>query len=496
VCEVWRLGCNPNLVLPTPRVHRPFWWAPPGLRNPEGGANPNAERCGALAPPIGSPKGLLAIMPPKKKGSSPRSGLSFRDIALAARIAGRYYANRGGSKPSASTYRSTRVGLKRPYGGARTMVANKKRRTMKRKPIYWGGMYRGSFRRPRRVSKYPKFYTQGIVSKRETGNVKVGSDLVIVGHTNNSCHTIFQTVWMAIIKHLMYKAGIQVQDASQPLPSTSGMTIECAFKMSGVTNTSTTVVTSAILSNQTLVDITVAFLNALYTVRGALVWQPALPVDIALRSDDATRQYAFVPLRNALINLEIWSLMTIQNRTLAAGGTTTEVDESALSVTANPVTGKVYQCYGNGFVPTYQDDGDVSFVPLFGNRNTGEFATNAAESFPQTRKIPQGFFFGANKTRDVKLQPGEIKKDFIKTSKIMKLETFMTKFNNSLTNEAQTTELDKLKIDFGLSRLYAFEKLCNTRVDEPSITIGYEVNNTCKVMLMPRRIATAAYMPA
>jgi hypothetical protein len=377
-------------------------------------------------------------------------------------------------------------------------ASTKRRRTpYPRKPLksYAWGSYRGRFKRPIRAVKSPNYYTTGAVSKYESGSVQAGADVVYVGHSNNACNVVFHTVWMAIIKEVMYKAGYQVQSPSQPLGGMSGKTVELTVKMTGVTNTSTTSVSYTCTANDDLYAVTINLLTNLFSTRPATAWQTVLPVSIFLRSGVGD-QLAHLPLRQSLIQLECWSLMTIQNRTLAAGGTTTEVDESALSVTNNPISGKVYRVRGNGFVPTYQVNADASFTPLFADKNTGLFSTNAADSFPDSKKIPQPFYFGAKYSRNVTLQPGEIKKDFIKSYSKMKLETFMTKFCNQITNEAQTTPLDELKIDWGESSMYAFEKVCNTRADEPQISVGFEVNNTVKAKLITRRLATEAYMVA
>ena len=359
----------------------------------------------------------------------------------------------------------------------------------KRKTWSVGYMGRG-FKKPYRATLRPNYYVTGAVSKIEQGTTVSDNNCVFVGHSTNANNALFQTVWVSIIKELLYKAGVQVQSFQQPIPNSSGYTVALDWFPSGVTNNVTSTISFTLASDGSVDDIW-GGLYAQMKTRGAAVWQVALPVSIRLTV--ASSDLSCLPLRNSLIQIETWSLMTIQNRTKATATTPGEVDESALSVQNNPLIGRVYETSSNGFLPNYQISG-AAFSPLIANKTDGNFEATESGALEGVRKPPQPFFFHGVKSRIVKLNPGEIKKDFIRSTSRMTLERFMDVFNADLTNENQTTPLNTIKVNWGKSRLYAFEKVCNTRDDEPDVIIGYETVNVQKAKLITKRIPTRATM--
>jgi hypothetical protein len=361
----------------------------------------------------------------------------------------------------------------------------------KRKTWSVGYMGRG-FKKPYRATLKPNYYVTGAVSKIEQGSVVQDDNCVFVGHSTNANNAVFQTVWVAILKELLYKAGVQVQSFQQVIPNSSGYAVSLDWFPSGVTNNATSTITFTLASNGSVDDMW----NGLYAqmkTRGAAIWQVALPVSIRLHV--AGTDLSFLPLRNSLIQIETWSLMTIQNRTKATATATEGIDESALSVQNNPLVGRVYETSSNGFLPNYQIAGQA-FSPLIANKTNGNFDATESGAFGDIRKPPQPFFFHGVKSRIVRLNPGEIKKDFIRSTAKMTLERFMDVFNADLTNENQSAPniQSTIKVNWGKSRLYAFEKVCNTRADEPDVIVGYETVNVQKAKLITKRVPTRATM--
>jgi len=194
------------------------------------------------------------------------------------------------------------------------------------------------------------------------------------------------------------------------------------------------------------------------------------------------------------VHFKLMSNLTLQNRTPAATGVADET--SALDVANNPVNVKVFRCSSNQVFPRSQDVG-VGNVFLTLDKGTG-FATvgaSVANVAGGMKKVPDWhqFTYTYSQTRST-IGPGNMKDDVFYITKVMRLNSFITKMMDFLRTGTTSGGTNNACITRFPSKMIGIDRRLDTRTSEPPVTIGFEVNQklgcyiTCKKRYVPLRM--------
>ena len=184
----------------------------------------------------------------------------------------------------------------------------------------------------------------------------------------------------------------------------------------------------------------------------------------------------------------------MQNRTLAGGAGTTD-QSSMLDIANNPLDGRLYSGLGNGAIPKFADNSASLVESFFGDRESGIIAAVpdtalgnwTQEMYDNYRRPPSsGSFQGVKKTCKISLKPGEIRTSFVNYRKNMSVNEYFQRNQQALYQYTRGGTAAPMHF-MGNFRFYGFEKRCNTTVDEPDISVGYEMNThiTCAIYERP-----------
>lgn len=156
----------------------------------------------------------------------------------------------------------------------------------------------------------------------------------------------------------------------------------------------------------------------------------------------------------------------IQNTSLAASGTDTS---EATNVTSNPLVGKHYYSYGNGFKPKVRRSQTKAFTT-----DNGFIATNTSSLLGNNYdKPPVGSVFDHKvSTRNIEIGPGAIMAQYAVHKQTYNISKFLLYHADDL---ASPNEFNKV----GKAIMIGLERKLDNRSDS-SIRIGYEYNSTLK----------------
>lgn len=352
--------------------------------------------------------------------------------------------------------------------------------------------YFGRFGRKLRKQKYNKFNKGGTTTFIEKGGVSSGDDVVYLGHGSNG-NKIFQEVCRAITKKLFVKAGYRVismsdkiqDDASTAIvvpgrivitykgSETNGLELR-AFDVTADSNFGE--VASQVHGNFNNI------LSASPSTRDNISYE-----DISYYVYDGAGVLCRTPaakivLQAMRIGVRCYSRMEIQNRTAAGAAAGTD-QTNMLDIANNPVDGRVYFGRGSGALLKFSDNSSSI-------ASTGSFLADPTSSviecvptlaggwtpeMKNTYKRPPSSYAFTHVTKSARcsLSPGQIKTSKLFWRKMMSFQQFM--HLNWYAHYGYTQSTNP-RVTMGSFKFYGFSKRCNTTVDEPSISIGYEVN--------------------
>ena len=168
-------------------------------------------------------------------------------------------------------------------------------------------------------------------------------------------------------------------------------------------------------------------------------------------------------------------MLLIQNQTLAATGG--EGDDRMNDVSNNPVTGRIYEGFTNGFLPKWRPSGDASYESFIADSNSGIIVATSTNTIPEElrKPPPPNFFKSTFKTTRVVLNPGNIKRISCVSKVSMPMNSFFMRYPNLFHSTGDR------HVYFGKSQLIGLEKVLDSRNSESSISLAWEVNQTLKV---------------
>lgn len=402
--------------------------------------------------------------------------------------------NGGGGGRRSPAYMSTAGRRSRRVPGIkRRRTASKMGRRVRRRVVLRRRRYKSrgrsvntvGRRRVRRTRgvKAGRYSKIGAVRKFEHGGVVSDPNTVFIGHASVATNEVLQTFCYAIARALLLRVGIDFKEWDEPINNPATAWTVFMFFFQAPNDTTENFLSNTWGNGQTakeLAGIIRVFLNT---------WTSSThQITKFLMQDSGNVTNAKVDITNSYVDVSLHSRLTIQNRTAADTGTS---GDNRNDISNNPLIGRLYQKKGNFFVPNYRFNGDLSYASFCANPNSGVIATNATDSLPDSgRKPPPASFFGASYARGVRVTPGQMMSNVLVTKKVMKMETFlsiMAKYINLYSSAPIVNDFFWL----GSCAMFGLEKQLNSRVDEPTISVGYELNQVMSMIVTSNRSGAA-----
>lgn len=395
-----------------------------------------------------------------------------------------------GLRQGYKTYRAARSAFPRSRTYTSTSTAETVRRPYARKKYVTWGKKKRRFPRARGYRCSP-MQLRGVRIDVEKGGISSQAGCAYVGHSFGRFYMLQVTV-EAILRQLFLQAGVRINSGDEKISGLDSLNVAPSknFRIE-YTHRTDTDDTNASLSSVTVADdetldtlstkIVEAW-KALWTVNTKV---QIIEMGIGKKHDAAlneVRPVNKINLSSMLITLDMYSSMKLQNRTLARTGTADE--SSMLDVANNPVVGKCYS--GNGTGPRQSVFTSNVATPnaspsWCADILSGVITVNEANLRPQfmfSRPPGRGAFSNCSKAVNVRLDPGNIRPSILKFKKTFYVQTLL-----GILADGYEQDTTKEFLTIGKYNLFGFEKLCNTGEDEPTISLGYEVNTTYRAMV-------------
>lgn len=383
----------------------------------------------------------------------------------------------------------------------RQKYSNVKRRRIARNRLFTGSLG-GNFRKKFNLYKAPKYNRFGFVRRTEAKFEKTSDGTVkravYVGHGMAMEQALAMVVGAIVIKSFR-KIGHKVLTLQEKIQGETNTTYTTpigswtlSYQDSGdVIGT----LSGTIATDTRYVDVVSNVVNALVAkdFSGTAHYNLEL-LQFWLVRDDSTAPVrdGVVQLQGAYIDFDWWSSMTMQNRTPADGGTSTD---NALDIANNPLIGKAYYGFGNGTNLAFSNNTTsvASDQRLLASVTTGFIFWDIDNATPgaitgemdKLYKRPPGphAFSRVKNCVNVSLNPGEIRNSFLRQKKKMSLLHFLSKLkpylDGTLSNQNHTY--------LGKFALFGWQKKCDVSTESSLVTVGCEINQAYKCFIKEKR---------
>jgi len=183
------------------------------------------------------------------------------------------------------------------------------------------------------------------------------------------------------------------------------------------------------------------------------------------------------------------SSLTFQNVTNAITPTAGDAEADVGNVAANPITGRVYSnqakggTWQNGFAQKQRRIIAATGATLsanntfFGHKVTGIISADGQNLNGDFLKPPMPYTLtGAVVSAVVNMEPGAMKKDYLKFTCSMHWNTFFEKYSVEQFNDTYRTATSQFPpSNFGWARMYSMEPKLDSRVGSNSVNLEYQL---------------------
>lgn len=348
-----------------------------------------------------------------------------------------------------------------------------------------------------RINGYEIFREFGLVA----GEYAVNDGAVFFGH-GVAFHEMHVAFWGTVVRRLFQKRGhdipawnAKVQGAADTtFINQGGLNIRVYYRQSNSAALQNFAMTSSDLIDKTYYEVVLALhvaalavypncpdfqlveaiMDQFYDEGGTIIHTPPPP--------------ARVNLINAVVDLGFTSKIFIQNRSQA--GTAVSPEDPTDVVDNNPVMGKVYEGFGNGFKLGYSDSpvtaqqlicDNVHGVVQFNNLGGSDYMDSIYKRPPKSRDA----FVGCKRMGNVRLQPGQIRNGYLSYSKKMSVANWVKIFVAAFENGTGAHYFPLGKV-----QLYGFEKFVHASSTEAGMAFGVEVNQKYWGVLYNNKVET------
>lgn len=336
--------------------------------------------------------------------------------------------------------------------------------------------YEGKFKRMKRfkLKGRKKKVAQAIEFKYETGGIQQDAECVYLGL--GSCPVIYlrRCIAACVVKELSKQANLTFNDWKESpfeaaLPADTVLSVRMYY-YTDVTSNNLLNVTSGTINAQgggTWENLLDAFSLVLSQSAAS---SPTTVIDsVVLRYADISEDVKIkgkIEASDIYIGINFFGNMNLQNVTLASDG----VGGETVDISNNPLYGKMYHTSsGNGFLPVSREDFTTG-ATLTASPFSGIIAHGAVELSPNFRKpVPPQVIRKVNKHSNINLNPGEMKRFYVKFAKTHSLTRWFALLGEDFLNQENF-------LREGSATMVALEKRLNNRTESNPVIVNYEVN--------------------
>ncbi|AIF34795.1 capsid protein [Sewage-associated circular DNA virus-1] len=358
------------------------------------------------------------------------------------------------------------------------------------------GHYVGPFKRPKPVkkNKIADYLSQGVCEYKEIhGNVS-DPDCVYATFSTWDDSMVERQLYGALLRKLLKKAGINIDRNDQVLPmsqynNSGGTLIQAVFKsVSGSVLIYEDLLGGAqsiqSIVSQDLIKVGLWF-KVMVKGQQSLTFpdQSYQLESLSMYGQSTTHSaerhcLAQLNVMQEVLQIEMFLEISIQNRTKGAiaGTGDTETDR----VDSQPLQGKLYEF--NGGVPKERQKGNGLLTEV---EALGISLNRAAQIGNEYKEPPPAkHFSNVSKVANQKLQPGSIKRHYLKWY----ARGFVNNLVNRWSSKQNPTFGQTVVASPGKCAMFAFEEVLNSGSSN-LITVSYEVDKKCGAKLITAKAA-------
>lgn len=359
-------------------------------------------------------------------------------------------------------------------------------------------MYAGRFKRKQKP-RGSRASFRGATLSTEAGGIAVGSDLVCIGHTTFPVEKTLRQACRALVRTLAIKASWQFTSWDSFPPSAGSFAIVLSSFDSAndasAGESVTPVLSSANSYESCANELYLVLAQRLGTAAGGdqnVQFDQCNLIEVTAAGPPPSGvSLATIRMRSYKLHFHNKSCITLQNRTLSDGNdgqhTVNGQNDLTTDISANPLYGRSYLVKGNYVKFRDRAASESGFVPLIPSTTVGAFARGYGDSsgFNQTndgvqgavmQKIPPpSVFTNLKKVGKVVLNPGRVKKGVIRSTMTVTWNSLFAQAQNVFLRNFTNSNL-RYQHKLGLTEMFCFEKMLNSRVQEPVIAIAWELN--------------------
>lgn len=403
----------------------------------------------------------------------PRSSVLYNSLRLGGAAARAAYdawlaGRRGVSLPTRAVAKKRRV--------AARVVTGERKRLYKAVPTWSGGTYKGSFKKSRKRRVKNLFRKLGVELTQEGRGTVNDTDVVGVAHgvaVGSIMLSVVDALWRKLYEH----AGYDLCDwDAVPEVTADLFTVTYGWRdtvNSAVINTRSVAFVIADTHEDIGIKIRDDILNASVFANDTFVMEYIRIVPVAGTAVDKLIM-GHLCTRNMTVSVRQTSLLVLQNRTPGAAAT----DDLVTDITNNPLTGRVWDFNYNNFMArgAYSGNAGLTLDPRFGGQSI-TVPTVAVAGIGNKVPGPSDLKYTTSTNR-VLLNPGALKKSHLSFAMTLTINAFFSKIKNYLKNATgPTADTNLAPVFIGKSRVFMFEKMCDTGAGTQNATIGYELSS-------------------
>jgi len=439
-------------------------------------------------------RNVVKYSPTKRKWSGgPTSPISKRIIGAAATHAANYFVPGAGN-----VIRRVRLARK-AFGKWKNYVASKKKTRKARGVYHTTGSYQGKFKKGGSlVKKETPYANKGVVRTSEVCGIVADINCIYITHTAVDPYKVIEVAVQALVRKLFERQGYRIANIDTVLGHIAlGDGKDWQVELTRY-NGKTGVESQAISPFVTVVGSTVRTVAAYFiptfmlfssgttTVAGAgAAANDERLFKFVLYGQDfnVTRQPVFeneIRLEDEIMHVYGCSEIKIQNRTLAASGTTSTED-----ISNNPLVGRSYMF---NTIPKMRDKTayPLSSIPVANGVQLVRAAQMTGNTTFNEPPLPQ-LFTNVQKCSKIRLEPGAIKSSKCSFMKSMSLLTFLERIKLQYggppggSNDAYLGYQSMFPCE-----MFALEDLINVNPTQ-QINCAYEANQVIGVYCTSRK---------
>lgn len=369
------------------------------------------------------------------------------------------------------------------------------------------GVYRGSFKRGRRVKKQ----VWPCVFKDETSAGISGPKCVYAYHGTHPNRVVMRMLGKAMIHYYFTSCGIKIKNWLDVagVPQSIGTTRSCTITIRAVSHNSldatdptfTTLLeqngATTSVTYQGLADALSDGLVAMVSTASTALMITEVQFMGSLSSSGST--HVSLPFRSfsgneIFISVTGKSIVNIQNRTEGGAAADHPAEDLTTSIYSNPIKGKTYTF--NGGMIRFRDIGlaitgtSRQMAPdvLTGFGTVSSTATDfAPAAINALEQPPRGnYFLNCTSSQYVRLDPGQIKKHTIYSIVTKSLQGWLRALLPAIQSASGVNSIGNGNKTLGVAGLIAFEKVCDVGSGK-NVALGCERDGVYKAKMFIKR---------